>query len=141
VPRHELVDAALRPAVDQPGQQVGEIDLRVDAVQLARLDQRRQVGPAASAIIARGKKCVLSAQDQRSDGAFDGVRMCALARRIALPGENPGRQTLAPAGSTRGGSGGDEWSEALREKVPSGDQRAIRAAAQANTDEASKGQM
>ncbi len=44
--------------------------------------------------------------------------MCALPRCIALPGENPGRQTLAPAGSTRGGSGGDEWSEALREKAP-----------------------
>src|SRR3954447_15390075 len=49
--------------------------------------------------------------------------------------------TLAPAGSTRGGSGGDEWSEALREKVPSGDQRVIRAAAQANTNKASKGLM
>src|SRR3954453_11458129 len=28
--------------------------------------------------------------------------------------------TLAPAGSTRGGSGGDEWSEAPREKAPLG---------------------
>src|SRR3954468_12841429 len=46
--------------------------------------------------------------------------------------------TLAPAGSTRGGSGGDEWSEALREKVSFGDQRAMRAAATANIDEASK---
>jgi hypothetical protein len=44
--------------------------------------------------------------------------VCALARCIALPGENPGRQTLAPAGSTRGGSGGDEWFEAPREKAP-----------------------
>src|ERR1700730_3731533 len=32
-----------------------------------------------------------------------------------LPGERPGRQTLAPAGSTRGGSGGDEWSEGHRQ--------------------------
>ena len=34
-------------------------------------------------------------------------------RCTVLPGEGPGRQTLAPAGSTRSGSGGDEWSEAL----------------------------
>jgi hypothetical protein len=44
--------------------------------------------------------------------------VCALTRCTVLPGGNPGRQTLAPAGSTRGGSGGDEWSEALREKAP-----------------------
>src|SRR4029453_7782730 len=53
-------------------------------------------------------------------------------------GCKPHPATLAPAGSTRGGEGGNEWSEALREKVPSGDQRAMRAAATANIDEASK---
>ena len=36
------------------------------------------------------------------------IVLCALARRIVLPGGNPGRQTLAPAGSDRSGSGGDE---------------------------------
>ena len=41
------------------------------------------------------------------------IILCALTRCTVLPGERPGRQTLAPAGSTRGGSGGDEWSEAL----------------------------
>ena len=30
------------------------------------------------------------------------------SRCTVLPGVSPGRQTLAPAGSTRGGSGGDE---------------------------------
>src|SRR3954454_3590165 len=62
-----------------------------------------------------------------------------LAKAHRCRGCKPHPATLAPAGSARGGSGGDEWSEALREKVPSGDQRAIRAAAQANTNEASKG--
>jgi hypothetical protein len=41
------------------------------------------------------------------------IILCALTRCTVLLGERPGRQTLAPAGSTRGGSGGDEWSEAL----------------------------
>jgi len=44
---------------------------------------------------------------------FGPIVLCALTRCTVLPGERPGRQTLAPAGSTRGGSGGDEWSEAL----------------------------
>ncbi len=60
--------------------------------------------------------------------AFGHVVGCALPRCTILPGGNPGRQTLAPAGSTRGGSGGDEWSEALREKGPVGGQRTVRAA-------------
>ena len=85
MPRHELVDAALRPAVDEAGQQVGEVDLRIDAVQLARLDQRCEVGPAAPAIIAGGKKCVLSAQDHGSDGALDGVRIYLRAAVVEEP--------------------------------------------------------
>ena len=40
--------------------------------------------------------------------AFRTVVGCALPRCAILPGGNPGRRTLAPAGSTRGGSGGDE---------------------------------
>src|SRR3984893_15770494 len=36
---------------------------------------------------------------------FCPIILCALTRCTVLPGERPGRQTLAPAGSTRGGSG------------------------------------
>jgi hypothetical protein len=43
---------------------------------------------------------------------FGPIVLCALTRCTVLPGGRPGRQTLAPAGSTRGGSGGDEWSDA-----------------------------
>jgi hypothetical protein len=32
----------LRPAVHQAGRQIGEIDLRIDAIQFAGLDQRRE---------------------------------------------------------------------------------------------------
>src|SRR4051812_30935851 len=38
---------------------------------------------------------------------------CALERCTRSPGAIPGRQTLAPAGSTWSGPGGDKWSEAL----------------------------
>jgi hypothetical protein len=39
IPRHQLVDALLRPAVDEACQQIREICLRIDAVELAGLDQ------------------------------------------------------------------------------------------------------
>jgi transposase-like protein len=39
-PRHELVEARSRPEIDQLGEHVGEIGLRVDASELAGLDQR-----------------------------------------------------------------------------------------------------
>jgi hypothetical protein len=35
MPRHQLVDAILWPSVDQARQQVGEIELRINAIQLA----------------------------------------------------------------------------------------------------------
>src|SRR3954449_2370001 len=38
---------------------------------------------------------------------------CALERCTRSPGAIPGRQTLAPAGSTWSGPGGNKWSEAL----------------------------
>src|SRR3984957_15801508 len=57
---------------------------------------------------------------QAAPQPFDENIVCALPRCTVLPGGNPGRQTLAPAGSTRGGSGGDEWPEALREKTRRG---------------------
>jgi hypothetical protein len=45
VPRHQFIDAFLRPAVHKACQQFGEIDLRIDAVEFARLDQRSQACP------------------------------------------------------------------------------------------------
>ena len=38
-PRHELVDARLRPSVDEAGQQVGDVNLWIDLIQLAGLDE------------------------------------------------------------------------------------------------------
>jgi hypothetical protein len=39
VPRHQFVDALLRPTVDEACQQVDKIGLRIDAVELTGLDQ------------------------------------------------------------------------------------------------------
>jgi hypothetical protein len=39
VPRHQFIDAVLRPAVDEPCQQVRKIDLRVNAIEFAGFNQ------------------------------------------------------------------------------------------------------
>src|SRR5262249_36499452 len=44
-PRHELVKARGRPEIHQLGEDVGQIGLRVDAIELATLDERRDAGP------------------------------------------------------------------------------------------------
>src|SRR5215211_6798840 len=62
MPGHQLVDAALWPAVDETRQQLGEVDLRIDAVQLAGLDQGGQVRPAAPAVVSTCEQDILSAQ-------------------------------------------------------------------------------
>jgi hypothetical protein len=43
--RHQLVDPRRRPQVDEPSQDVSEVNLRIDAVQLAGFDQRSEAGP------------------------------------------------------------------------------------------------
>jgi hypothetical protein len=37
IPRHELIDSLLRPAVDEACQQIREIGLRIDAIEFASL--------------------------------------------------------------------------------------------------------
>jgi hypothetical protein len=60
VPGHQFIDAFLRPAVHQTSQQVAEMDLRIDAIRLAGLDQRRQTGPGFSSFVAAREQAVLS---------------------------------------------------------------------------------
>jgi transposase-like protein len=43
-PRHELIETRGRPEIDELGQHVGEIGLRVDAIKLAAFDKRRNTG-------------------------------------------------------------------------------------------------
>ena len=48
MPRHEFVDAGLRPPVDKARQHVGEIGLRIDQIQLAGLDEQRHASPSGA---------------------------------------------------------------------------------------------
>ncbi len=116
--QHLLELVRLGVAGDDALQHVGQPGEWLDAVQLRRVDQRHGDRPVLGGAIAAGEQGVFSCNRDRTHAALDHVGMCALPRCTVLPGGNPGRQTLAPAGSTRSGPGGDEWSEALREKAP-----------------------
>ena len=60
-------------AVDDACEHVGEIGLRIDAVQLAGLDQRGDHGPVLAAAIGAREESVLAIEGDRADRTLDGV--------------------------------------------------------------------
>jgi hypothetical protein len=59
LPRHEFVDAGLWTAVDDTREQFGQVCVRVDAVELASLNQRGLACPCLCPFIAAGERCVV----------------------------------------------------------------------------------
>jgi hypothetical protein len=53
--------------VDDPGDDVGQIDLRIDAIEFAGLDQRGDDCPMLAATIGSGEQSVLAVQRNRAD--------------------------------------------------------------------------
>ena len=72
-PRHELVETRSWPEIDQPGEDVGQIGLRVDATELAGLDERGDAGPILRALIMPGEERILAIKNNRADASFDNV--------------------------------------------------------------------
>src|SRR6516225_2482067 len=86
-PRHELVETRGRPEIDQLGEDVGQIRLRVDAAELAGLDQRGNAGPVRRALIMPGEECILSVENQRTDASLDNVGIKLDAAVVEEPRE------------------------------------------------------
>jgi transposase-like protein len=59
-PRQKFIEPRGRPEIDQLGEHVGEINLRVDATELAGLDERGNAGPVLGAMIMAGEQCILA---------------------------------------------------------------------------------
>ena len=55
-----MVDLAGRVAVDEPGQDVGELGVGVDRVELCGLDQRSDHAPVDAALVGAGEQRVLA---------------------------------------------------------------------------------
>jgi hypothetical protein len=72
-PRHEFIDAAVGPALDDFGEDVGDIGLGVDAEHFAGLDDRGRDGPMGGAAVISSKQAVLSGQAQGAQSALDGI--------------------------------------------------------------------
>jgi hypothetical protein len=62
-PGHEFVEARSRPEIDQAGEHVGEVGLRVDAVQFAGFDERGDAGPVLGALIVTGEERIFAIED------------------------------------------------------------------------------
>ena len=75
---------------------------------------------------AVGGRCE-AGRSARNPPDFRTIIVCALPRHVGSSGGNPDRRRFVPAGSTWGGSGGNEWTEALQEKAPLGSQQAVQA--------------
>jgi hypothetical protein len=60
-------------AVDDLGNDVGQIGLRIDATEFAGLDQRSDDGPVLTAAVGAGEECVLAVERNRSDRSFDDI--------------------------------------------------------------------
>ena len=53
--------------VDELAEHVGEVGLRIDAVQFAGLDQRGDAGPILRPLIVAGEQCVLAIERNLAD--------------------------------------------------------------------------
>ena len=54
VPGQELVEAGVWPEIDETAENVGEVAVRIDAAELAGLDQRAHDGPVLRAVVRAG---------------------------------------------------------------------------------------
>ena len=66
-PGQELVDAAVGVAVDDAGDDVGEVGVRLDADELAGLDQRGDDRPVLGAAVGAGEERILAVEGERAD--------------------------------------------------------------------------
>src|SRR5258706_849808 len=59
--------------VDEPGDDIGQVVLRLDTDEVAGLDQRSDDGPVLTATVGAGKESILSVQCDRPNGALHHV--------------------------------------------------------------------
>jgi hypothetical protein len=107
IPGQQLLDAVDR-VIGDLFEHAAEVEFRIKPVQFRRSQQRIDRGCSFATRIGPTEQEILPAQGDNAQSPLGSRVVCALIRCIFLPGANPGRQTLAPAGNTRGGSRGDE---------------------------------
>jgi len=61
-PRQKLVEPIVRPEIDEADKDMGEVGLRLDAVELAGLDQRSEDSPVFGPIVVTSEESIFSRQ-------------------------------------------------------------------------------
>ena len=87
-PGQEVVDLAVGMAVDDPGDDVGDVGLRIDDVEFAGLDQRGDDRPVLAAAVGAGEERVLAIEGDGADGPLDDVGVdldAAIVEEAAAP--------------------------------------------------------
>ena len=73
-PRQELVEAVVRPEIDEAGENIGEVGLRVDTLELARFNQRGNASPIFGPVV-RGHHIMLGFWDLRFGSPIRSIPM------------------------------------------------------------------
>jgi hypothetical protein len=73
IPRHESVDAGARMPCCDGLQHSLEIGVRLNAVELAGLDERRDAGPGSATFVMAREQRVFGVEGDRANGALDNV--------------------------------------------------------------------
>src|SRR5678815_4024555 len=83
-------------AVDDPGDDVGEVGLRIDGVEFAGFDQRGDDRPVLATAVGAGEERILTIEGDGADGAFDDVGVDLDAAMVEESGEPfPSRERVA----------------------------------------------
>lgn len=73
IPPQELIDLALCVAVDDGVERAGQIGERIDRIELAGLEERRDGYPVLFSRIVSGKESILTIEGDRPDSSLDRV--------------------------------------------------------------------
>ena len=86
-PGHEFVEARGRPEIDELGEHVSEVGLRLDAMQFAGFDERSNAGPVLRTLIVACEERVFTIEHDGTDASFDdvGIELDAAVVKKGLP--------------------------------------------------------
>src|SRR3954453_5819041 len=72
-PRQQFAETTVGPVIDELGQHVGQVSMRIDAMRFAGLNQGGEHRPVFCPFIRTGEECVFSVESDRAHAALDGI--------------------------------------------------------------------
>src|SRR3954463_2872805 len=72
-PGQQFAEEAVWPVIDELGQHVSQVGMRIDAMQFAGLDQRGEHGPVFCPFVRTSEECVFSVESNWAPAALDSI--------------------------------------------------------------------